>query len=58
MVKSLVVIAALAVAAPSQSSRVPSITSRSERRNNTPASQNSNGLPFTANDPPASSFHA
>lgn len=51
MVKSLVVIAALAVAA-------PSLALAQGNSNNTPASQNANGVPFTGNDPPASSFNS
>jgi hypothetical protein len=50
MLKSLVAIAALAIAA-------PSLAVAQGNSNNTPASQNANGIPFTANDPPASSFH-
>jgi hypothetical protein len=50
MVKSLVVFAALAVAA-------PSLALAQGNSNNTPASQNANGVPFTANDPPADTFH-
>ena len=50
MVKSLVVIAALAVAA-------PSLALAQGNSDNTPASQNANGLPFTRNDPPAATFH-
>jgi hypothetical protein len=49
MVKSLVVIAALAVAA-------PSLALAQGNSNNTPAAQNANGLPFTGNDPPAGNF--
>jgi hypothetical protein len=48
-IKSLIVIAALAVAA-------PNLALAQGNSGNTPASQNSNGLPFTANDPPLSSF--
>ena len=49
MVKSLVVIATLAVAA-------PALAWAQGNSGNTPASQNANGIPFTANDPPLSSF--
>jgi hypothetical protein len=49
--KSLVVIAALAIAAPTLA-----LAQGKGNSNNTPASQNANGLPFTANDPPLSSF--
>jgi hypothetical protein len=51
MVKSLVVIAALAVAA-------PSVALAQGNSNNTPAWQNANGVPFTGNDPAASSFNS
>jgi hypothetical protein len=50
MLKSLIVIAVLAVIA------APSWALAQGNSNNTPASQNANGIPFTANDPPASSF--
>jgi hypothetical protein len=50
MLKSLIVIAALAGAA-------PSLALAQGNSNNTPASQNANGVPFSANDPPASSFN-
>src|ERR1700751_4143371 len=50
MLKSLIAIAALGVAAPSWALA-------QGNSNNTPASQNANGIPFTANDPPASTFH-
>jgi hypothetical protein len=50
MLKSLIVIAALAVAA-------PSVALAQGNSNNTPASQNANGIPFTGNDPPADTFH-
>jgi hypothetical protein len=49
MLKFVTVIAALAGAA-------PSLALAQGNSNNTPASQNANGIPFTANDPPASSF--
>ena len=50
MLKSLIAIAALGVAAPSWALA-------QGNSNNTPASQNANGIPFTANDPPANTFH-
>jgi hypothetical protein len=50
MLKPLIAIAALAVAA-------PSLALAQGNSNNTPASQNANGVPFTANDPPAASFN-
>jgi len=50
MLKSLIIIAALAVAA-------PSVALAQSNSNNTPASQNANGIPFTGNDPPADTFH-
>jgi hypothetical protein len=50
MLKRLIAIAALAIAA-------PSLAWAQGNSDNTPASQNANGIPFTANDPPASSFH-
>ena len=50
MLKTLVAIAALAV------STVPSLVMAQGNSGNTPASQNANGIPFTANDPPLSSF--
>jgi hypothetical protein len=50
MLKPLIVIAALAVAA-------PSLALAQSNSNNTPASQNANGLPFTGNDPPANTFN-
>jgi hypothetical protein len=49
MLKSLIVIAALAGAA-------PSLALAQGNSNNTPASQHSNGIPFTGNDPPANTF--
>lgn len=51
MLKSLIVIAALAVIA------APSVVLAQSNSDNTPASQNANGVPFTANDPPANTFH-
>ena len=51
MLKSLTVIAALAVIA------APSWALAQGNSDNTPASQNANGLPFTGNDPPAGTFH-
>jgi hypothetical protein len=51
MLKSLIVIAALAVIA------APSVALAQGNSGNTPASQNANGIPFTANDPPANTFH-
>ena len=50
MLKSLIIIAALAVAA-------PSVALAQSNSNNTPASQNANGIPFTGNDPRADTFH-
>ncbi|MFY9898422.1 MAG: hypothetical protein WAK67_11580 [Xanthobacteraceae bacterium] len=50
MLKPLIVIAALAVAA-------PSLALAQGNSNNTPASQNANGVPFTGNDPPANTFN-
>jgi hypothetical protein len=49
MLKSLIVIGALAVAA-------PSVALAQGKSGNTPASQNANGIPFTGNDPPANTF--
>jgi hypothetical protein len=49
MLKLLLVIAALAVAA-------PGLALAQGNSGNTPASQNANGLPFTANDPPLANF--
>ena len=51
MLKPLIVIAALAVIA------TPSVALAQGNSDNTPASQNANGIPFTANDPPANTFH-
>jgi hypothetical protein len=51
MLKPLIVIAALAVVA------APSVVLAQGNSDNTPASQNANGVPFTANDPPANTFH-
>jgi hypothetical protein len=50
MLKSLIAIAALGVAAPSWALA-------QGNSDNTPASRNANGIPFTANDPPANTFH-
>jgi hypothetical protein len=44
MLKPLIVIAALAVVA------APSVVLAQGNSDNTPASQNANGVPFTAND--------
>ena len=51
MLKTLAVLAALAVIA-------PSLAVADDNQNNNSGSQNSNGLPFTGNDPPASSFNS
>jgi hypothetical protein len=51
MLKSLVVIAALAIAA-------PGLAVAADNQNNNSGPQNSNGLPFTANDPPAANFNS
>jgi hypothetical protein len=51
MLKSLIAIAALAVAA-------PSFALAQGNSDNTPAAQKANGIPFTGNDPPADTFHA
>jgi hypothetical protein len=51
MLKSLVVIAALAIAA-------PGLAIADDNQNNNSGPQNSNGLPFTANDPPAADFNS
>jgi hypothetical protein len=51
MLKPLIVIAALAVVAS------PSWALAQGNSDNTPAPQNANGIPFTANDPPANTFH-
>ena len=50
MFKFLVVIAALCAVA-------PGIALAQGNSANPPASQNANGIPFTANDPPANTFH-
>jgi hypothetical protein len=50
MLKTLAVLAALAVAA-------PSLALAQGNSNNTPASQNANGVPFTGNDPPDNTFN-
>jgi hypothetical protein len=50
MLKPLIVIGALAVIA------APSWALAQGNSNTTPAAENANGLPFTANDPPLSSF--
>ena len=49
MLKPVIILSALAVAA-------PGLALAQGNSGNTPASQNANGLPFTANDPPLSSF--
>jgi hypothetical protein len=49
MLKPLLVIAALAVAA-------PSLALAQGNSDNTPASHKANGIPFTGNDPPANTF--
>ncbi len=49
MLKSVILIAALAGVA------MPNWALAQGNSNNTPASQNANGIPFTANDPPAAS---
>ncbi len=49
MLKYLIVIAALAGAA-------PSLALAQGDSNNTPAPQNANGIPFTTNDPPIDTF--
>jgi hypothetical protein len=51
MLKSLVMIAALAFAA-------PGLAVAADDQNNNSGPQNSNGLPFTANDPPAADFNS
>ena len=50
MLKTLAVLTALAVAA-------PGLALAQGNSDNTPASQNANGVPFTGNDPPAGSFN-
>jgi hypothetical protein len=49
MLKSFIVIGVLFGVA-------PSVAMAQGNSGNTPASQNANGIPFTANDPPLSSF--
>jgi hypothetical protein len=51
MLKILAVLTALAVAA-------PSLALAQGNSNNTPASQNANGVPFTGNDPPYNTFNS
>jgi hypothetical protein len=51
MFKTLAVLAALAVA-------VPTLALAQGNSHNTPAAQNANGVPFTANDPPANTFNS
>jgi hypothetical protein len=51
MLKSLIVIATLAVAA-------PALAVANDNQNNNSGAQNSNGLPFTGNDPPAANFNS
>lgn len=49
MLKLLIAIGAIAVAA-------PGLALAQGNSGNTPASQNANGIPFTANDPPLADF--
>jgi hypothetical protein len=50
MVKYVVLLGVLAFAA-------PGMAVADDNQNNNSGAQNSNGLPFTANDPPADTFH-